>query len=102
MKKWMMLALVALALTGCASPQLSEAEYVEVVNETDGLERLSTENIRDLGGQICGVFDEAENPYVATLATLTDGKMDSGPAGALIALSLSQYCPEHLDKIPDA
>jgi hypothetical protein len=100
MNKWGMLAVIALALTGCASDRLPEAEYIEVVNDTDGLSRLTPDTIRDLGEDICGVFDEADNAYIAALATLTDGGVDAGPAGAFIALSLSQYCPEHLDQIP--
>jgi len=99
MKKIGVMLIGALMLSGCASG-LSDSDYYELVRETDGLSKLTDENISGLGENICGVFDTSETAYTTALATLTEGGVGAGAAGALIALSVNQYCPEHLDQIP--
>lgn len=90
-----------LLLAGCASgpATLPEDEYFDLVRETDALSDLPDEDIRNLGENICGVFDTSENPYVDALSAFKEQGMLEG-AGALIAFSVTQYCPEHLDAVP--
>lgn len=90
-----------LVLTGCASAPatLTEDEYFDLVRETDALSGLQDEDIRNLGETICGVFDTSDNPYVDTLSSFKEQGMLDG-AGALIAFSVTQYCPEHIEAVP--
>lgn len=90
-----------LIVSGCStSTALSEAEYLKVLNATDGLENVDADTAKDLGGKICDAFDSG-NDYVAVLDALTtDGIMDAGTAGSLIALSAAQYCSDNLADIP--
>jgi len=98
MKKWLTIAVIAGVLTGCSSG-LPENEYFELVRETPGLTSLSDESIKDIGGNICAAF-ETGNDYPTVLAEMIDSGMTAGDSGALIAYSVSQYCPDELGSIP--
>jgi hypothetical protein len=100
MKKWLLLGVLALALTGCSSDKLSEQEYYDLVHETAGLSGMDNADIKTNGENTCAVFDEIDEPYPPALGAMIDGGLEAGDAGALIAYSVAQYCPEHLNDIP--
>jgi hypothetical protein len=100
MKKWIPLGVIAIALTGCSNNTLSEADYFDLVQDTDGLTGLSDQQIKTNGENICAVFDTSQNAYMDALGVFVSEGIDAGTSGALIALSVRQYCPEHLDGIP--
>lgn len=100
MKKWILLGFVALTLTGCASNTLSEQQYYDLVHETEGLSGMANADIKTNGENICAVFDDVNAPYTPALGAMIDGGLEAGDAGTLIALSVSQYCPEHLGDLP--
>jgi len=98
MKKWLTIAVIAGLLTGCSNG-IPEDDYFDLVRETPGLTPLSDESIRDIGGNICAAF-ETGNDYATVLAEMIDSGMAAGDSGALIAYSVSQYCPDELSNIP--
>jgi hypothetical protein len=98
MKKWLAIAGVAMLVSGCAQQGLPESEYFELVKESPGLAGLENETISGLGADICAALPESG--YLEVLALFLDMGVEAGPSGAFIALSVSQYCPEHLDKVP--
>jgi len=100
MKKWLILGFVALTLTGCASNTLGEQEYYDLVHETEGLSGMDNDKIEAIGKTTCAVFESSEDAYALSLKNMLDGGIEAGDAGTLIALSVSQYCPEHIDDIP--
>jgi PBP1b-binding outer membrane lipoprotein LpoB len=95
------IAATALLLTGCSSSDaLPEADYYNLVRDTDGLGDMQDETIAEVGGNICKAFEADPDSYAPVLAAMLDTGMDSGQAGALIGLSLSQYCPDEIEHIP--
>lgn len=101
MKKWLTLGLV-IALSGCASSTLDTLDpddYYALVRQTPGLAHLEDDNIQAIGQNICDAFDSG-NDYRAVLQAATqDGVLSAGDAGVFIALSVRQYCSNHLDDI---
>ena len=96
------IAATVLLLTGCGSGDtLPEADYYDLVRETEGLSGMQDENLADLGEKICAAFEADPDAYVPVLKEMLDSGMDGGgQAGPLIAFSLAQYCPAEVENIP--
>jgi len=94
MKKWATAIAVTVMLTGCAQ-QTAEDLYVQQIQEIGDLEGAPVEEIKKLGNNVCALYDEgAETPDA--IKVLTDNGLEAGDAGKVLALSINQYCPEHL------
>ena len=91
-----------LLLAGCASATaLPEDIYFDTVREHPGFDALQDDTIRAVGGDICNLMKaNGDQAYVATLKILLDEDIEAGDAGAIISMSVFQYCPDQLDKIP--
>lgn len=101
MKRFALPLLAVLLLSGCSSVDtLSESEYYELVRDQNGLSSMQDKDIANIGGTVCAAFEEDADAYTPVLAEFLDAGLESGQAGALIALSLAQYCPDEVEHIP--
>jgi len=95
MKKWAALVAATALLSGCAQ-QTAETIYFDQIREIGGLENSADTDIHDLGITVCDLYETGADTPTA-LKALIDNGIEAGDAGKIVALSINQYCPEHLE-----
>lgn len=108
---WMVIGVaVVLGLTGCASQggAISESEFLKKAHALDTYADADASydtRIVETAHNVCDAMKGEAEPDVAwvrTVGAMTDGGMDAGDAGAFITYSVAAYCPDQLERLPDA
>lgn len=95
------LPLLALALTGCATPPpqpTPEQNYIELVGALQA--DITPEQAPALGEMACQALDRGQTAYAAGLIVRGHApKLDRYDADLLVASAIDAYCPQHQGKV---